>query len=83
MDTRVKKMTTPDKNMSLSYSLVWGKSSEIMRNKVEANMKYAQARREINVLSILEFIKEVSYCCKGHKHVAHIIYKDQHRFSTL
>ena len=59
-------MSKTDKIMALSYSLLWEQCSDIMSIKVEANWKYAETSREINMLGLLGCIKEVSYCCKGY-----------------
>ena len=60
-----------------------GQCSEITRTKVEAKEKYTETRRELDMLSLLTFTKEISYCYEGHKHVAHRLYEAQCRFFTL
>ena len=54
-----------------------------MRTNLEVNENYAEAIREINLLRLLIFIKEVSYRYKEHKHVAHSLYKYQFQLSIL
>ena len=54
-----------------------------MRTKVEANEKYVEMFRELNILIIFLFIKDFSYHYEGHKQVPHNIYESQCRFFTL
>ena len=43
--------------MSLAYYLVWGKSSETIKTKVESNDKYVGMSRKLDMLSLLNYIK--------------------------
>ena len=54
-----------------------------MSNKVDPKKKYSETRREINMLELLGFIKEVSYRYEGHNNVDHSIYKARRRLFTL
>ena len=83
MDVCTKKIKTLYYNMVLAYSLVWGKCSGIMRNKVEVDEKYAETSRDINILRLIYFIKYISYFYNGHKHVVNILYEDQQQFLIL
>ena len=54
-------MVTLDEKEPFAYSLTWGQCSKIMRSKVEANNNSVEARREVYVLSLLEFVNYFSY----------------------
>ena len=62
VDAYAKQMITQDENMTLDYSLVWGKWSKIMSTKVEANEKYEKTSLWINAIILLTLIKDISYC---------------------
>ena len=76
-------MIMQDENTALTYYLVWGQCSGIMRTNVEANKKYVEVSRELGVLGQLSFIKEISYRYEVYKHMAHILYEAHCRFFTL
>ena len=76
-------MVALDNNRTLAYSLIWVQCSNITRVKVEAKYKFVEVSSGLDVLSLLNFIKELSYCYEGHKHVAHSLSEAQCRLFTL
>ena len=59
LDACMECMVTLYENQALAYSLVWLKSSKIMRAKVDYTKKLVEARIELYAPSLLRFIKDV------------------------
>ena len=56
VDACVKRTMTLDEKVTIFYSLVWIQYSKIARAKVEANDKFMEASRKLDILIILKSI---------------------------
>ena len=60
IDELICKESAITENLESTYAIVWGKCSDVMRQRVEASPDYAVFLAENDVISLLETVKNIS-----------------------
>jgi hypothetical protein len=90
VNEHVKRTLYLEENIKSLYSLVWGQCSNVVRQKVEANNKFAEIASRGDGLQLLTILKGISFHFQSQKYLSHSIHKamkcyyncSQGRFAT-
>ena len=80
VDEHVKRTLYLEENIKSLYSLVWGQCTDVVRQKVEANKKFAEIMSSGDGLQLLMILKGISFHFQSQKYLSHSIHEAMKRY---
>jgi hypothetical protein len=83
VDEHVKRTAYLKENIRTLYSLVWGRCTDIVQQRVDAMDTFGQMSTTGDGLMLLRANKDITYNFQSQKYLLHLLYESKRRFYML
>jgi hypothetical protein len=80
IDDYIEKETITKENLKTAYSLIWGKCSDPMRQKLESTDSFQLTASQGDAIELLKMIKNITYNYQSQKYTPQAIHNAKKRF---